>query len=508
MKWTASLVLATALMLGGGSSLQAAPITVEGDVFDSGDPRLDFQTNGAGVLFNFSPGTGATLPSTEYASQGVTFLPDTRVSRDSSLTFRDCQLLGGAGDTGLQAGPLLQIVFAQPVSAFGFWHTESSGAIGFTCFTAKDEFGAPIETIILGNPFLTGCNGSIVSGFMGISSAIPIATVQVDAFSGLIDNLRWIPAAPADSDGDGLTDDDEINVHGTNPNDPDTDDDGLSDGDEVNVYSTNPIASDSDADGLSDGQEITLGTDPNVADSDGDDLSDGSEVNVYLTNPNDPDSDDDGLSDGSEINLYSTDPIDSDSDADGLSDGDEVNLYSTNPNDSDSDNDGLLDGTEVDAAMGGGCPDPLDSDSDGDSLSDGYEVMTSGTDPCNPDTDGDGVPDDDDPTPLDPGVTGSWLEDETRELANNVIPNLGLGNFTGPNNNANQGRRNALANRAQAAANFIAAGDYAGAIAELEGLLEKIDGVEPPPDWMADSQAKTDLREDVELLIALLEMLL
>ncbi len=388
-----TLALAAALILCGGPFLQAAPITVEGDVFDPGDPRLDFQTNGAGVLFNFPIGTGATLPSTEYAGQGVTFLPDTRVSRDSSLAFRNCQLLGGAGDTGLQAGPLLEIVFAQPVSAFGLWHTELSGAIGFTSYTAKDEFGAPIETIVLGNPFLTGCNGSIVSGFMGISSSTPIASVQVDAFAGLIDNLRWIPTAPADTDADGLTDDDENNI--------------------------------------------------------------------YLTDPNDPDTDDDGL----------------------------------------------LDGTEVDAAMGGGCPDPLDSDSDGDTLSDGDEAVTLGTDPCNADTDGDGVDDNVDPTPTDPGVPGSFLEDLTRDLANDVIPGLDLGNFTGPNNNANQGRRNALANKAQSAANFIAAGDYASAIAELESLLEKIDGIEPPPDWIADSQEKTDLREEVELLIALLELL-
>ena len=43
----------------------------------------------------------------------------------------------------------------------------------------------------------------------------------------------------------------------------DIDGDGLSDGDEVNVYGTDPNNADTDDDGLSDGEEIALGFDPN-----------------------------------------------------------------------------------------------------------------------------------------------------------------------------------------------------------------------------------------------------
>ena len=79
-----------------------------------------------------------------------------------------------------------------------------------------------------------------------------------------------------DSDGDGLRDDDEVNIHGTNPNLSDTDADGLSDADEINTHQTNPNAADSDSDGLSDGDEInTHGTNPLLADSSGDGLADG-----------------------------------------------------------------------------------------------------------------------------------------------------------------------------------------------------------------------------------------
>ncbi|MCX6793177.1 MAG: hypothetical protein NTY12_04075 [Candidatus Falkowbacteria bacterium] len=45
----------------------------------------------------------------------------------------------------------------------------------------------------------------------------------------------------------------------------DTDSDGLSDYDEINIYKTSAYLSDSDSDGISDMQEIKNGTDPNCA---------------------------------------------------------------------------------------------------------------------------------------------------------------------------------------------------------------------------------------------------
>ncbi len=44
---------------------------------------------------------------------------------------------------------------------------------------------------------------------------------------------------------------------GSNPFDPDTDDDGLTDGDEVNIYSSNPNLADTDGDGLTDAAEAS-----------------------------------------------------------------------------------------------------------------------------------------------------------------------------------------------------------------------------------------------------------
>jgi len=208
---------------------------------------------------------------------------------------------------------------------------------------------------------------------------------------------------------------------------------------------------------------------------------------------------------------------DPDDDNDGLDDADEVTA-GTNLLIPDTDGDGLLDGTEVHTAVNG-CPNPLNPDSDGDTITDGDEVA-GGTNPCSADTDGDGVADNVDPQPTQPGVTTGFLEDEARDLAEDILAlDLNLNLFSGPNSNANKGLRNSLANRAVEAANKIAAAAEAAAVPndalhdqliqeaidELSSLLDKIDGQSPPPDWMNPSTEKSDLADRVSLLISLLQ---
>ncbi len=78
-----------------------------------------------------------------------------------------------------------------------------------------------------------------------------------------------------DSDGDGITDIDETNIYGTDPNDPDSDDDGINDGDELDYWGNDwnnnfdgdgiqndLLDDDSDNDGYLDGEEIDGGSDP------------------------------------------------------------------------------------------------------------------------------------------------------------------------------------------------------------------------------------------------------
>jgi hypothetical protein len=110
---------------------------------------------------------------------------------------------------------------------------------------------------------------------------------------------------------------------------------------------------DSDMDGLDDEQELTItGTDPNNRDTDNDGLRDGynpadpgslGEVNVLdgapRSDPLDRDSDDDGVRDGNEGQPDPASPV---RDPYGDADGDGM----ANIVDPDSDNDGILDGTE------------------------------------------------------------------------------------------------------------------------------------------------------------------
>ncbi|WP_428262479.1 OmpA family protein [Haliangium sp.] len=241
------------------------------------------------------------------------------------------------------------------------------------------------------------------------------------------------PAQPNDSDGDGLTDEEE-QIEGSDPNDRDTDDDGVLDGDEHNWNLDtdddgliNVLDPDSDNEGLTDGLErgvteaerdddTDLGAGNFVPDTDD------SETTSQLNPDTDEggvtdfaeDPDGDGAVDGGERDpnfIFDDNPGPPDDDNDGLSNAEEMTIGS-DPNDADTDDDGVIDGDENNPSVdtdGDGSINVLDPDSDGDGLPDGLERGVT-EDTRHPDTDlgaGEFIPD------LDPTTTTRDLLPDT-----------------------------------------------------------------------------------------------
>ncbi len=132
----------------------------------------------------------------------------------------------------------------------------------------------------------------------------------------------------ADTDGDGISNADEIALHGTDWRSTDTDGDGVSDAAEA-AAGTSPLLADTDGDGVSDSQESLLGTSAAASDTDGDGCPDGWEARHGFDplSPSSPDAgadpDGDGLANLDEARL-GTSPFLADTDGDGLSDRDEA----------------------------------------------------------------------------------------------------------------------------------------------------------------------------------------
>jgi len=240
-----------------------------------------------------------------------------------------------------------------------------------------------------------------------------------------------------DSDGDGLTNYDEVNLYGTDPFLADTDGDSFSDYEEVFTYGTDPlvgasfpasIAGSVSYAGTQSGPLVTLaigGT--NVFSSSFGDYVAG----PYSTATNLPtlpdytltayiDSNTNGVLDlweargdapvsllqpllgnvtGADIVL--ADPA-TDTDGDGLTDYDEYFVHSTDPTDPDTDGDGMPDGWEVHFGLDplSLADGPVDADVDGLANLEEYQFSTNyfgtinfapadGLDPTAPDTDGD-----------------------------------------------------------------------------------------------------------------------
>ena len=335
------------------------------------------------------------------------------------------------GDYAVNSHPVSgSDVFVARISPEGVWLMATSFGGG------HNELGGDLAIDHYGNVILTGKFRShgCKQGYQGPDCPGVNPTDSFDQ-EGSCGDYGWycgggdifVAKYTVDTDGDGLSNYDEEEEHGTSIYQTDSDGDGFSDFEEVIWYGSNPLLTDSDGDGFGDFEEVECGSDPTLAtdipvhsDSDGvcdtldlDDDDDGY-ADPWDAFPKDAtetsDNDGDGVGDNA----------DNDDDNDGWSDSDEANCNS-NPNYA------TLVPIDLD---GDGVCDLIDLDDDGDGWSDSDEANCS-SDPNNAalvpidldgdrvcdlvdlDDDGDGVNDTADDCPL--GQTG-WTSNPVNDV--------------------------------------------------------------------------------------------
>ena len=186
-----------------------------------------------------------------------------------------------AGDGSKKATWTFNVSSSGQYSVSAWWTASTAERPTAVPYTIYNN-GVKLETVqvnqqINGGQFNELGTYQLNAGTLEVVLSNDVASEYVSADAVKLAYLADGSAAPADTDGDGLTDADETSVYKTDPDKADTDGDGIDDGAEVQYWGAawnadpdadglyNLLDADADNDGYNDGTEVDAGYDPGDA---------------------------------------------------------------------------------------------------------------------------------------------------------------------------------------------------------------------------------------------------
>lgn len=239
------------------ANLPTEPVDMFAGVDDAPSPKSLPDALSAGLL---KPKSAADAASTATRAPFVSS-PAAGPVAGMSVAYKIKEPILGKIILGLTA-----VVVLAALAYGGYWAYTRWGVEG----TDVESSGGELTDIPIAAPAVTEDETSLdailakdkvvsatsTTSTLGAADTADLSQVPVD-----MNNDKILFGEPVDGDKDGLDDIREREL-GTNENRADTDGDGLSDGDEVLVFKTDPLNPDTDGDTYPDGKEISFGYNP------------------------------------------------------------------------------------------------------------------------------------------------------------------------------------------------------------------------------------------------------
>ncbi len=215
------------------------PLSITTLLDNDSDPEGDAIT----ISSVTQPANGAVV--IDAGNTSVTYTPNTNFNGSDSFTYTAVDANGAFSSGSATVALSVSGVNDNPVAVNDSASVTQGFSIVLGNLTANDT--DPEGDTLSITAVSQGGNGTVVNNFNGTITYTPdLAFNGTDSFTYTIaDNNGGSASAIvsmtiiADSDGDGLTDSDEISIHGTNPNMADSDSDGFYDQHEL-LIGTNP----------------------------------------------------------------------------------------------------------------------------------------------------------------------------------------------------------------------------------------------------------------------------